>query len=193
MKKHLKSTRQERVQLAITVYQNNVFKLSLWKIARQHDIAKSTLRRRINDAESSKISHQQYQRLIFEVKKTLTDWILLMIFWDWLSQVNQIQFMTMKLLWSSQQNDDLNINWIQRFLQHHTKLTFMFSQALNKERAATHNEELINDWFDLYTKILENYDLQSSDIYNMNEKNFIMRIMSKCRVICFRKQLSIMI
>ncbi len=69
----------------------------------------------------------------------------------------------------------------------------MFSQASNKERAAMHNEELINDWFDLYTKILENYDLQSSDIYNMNEKNFIMRITSKCRVICFRKQLSIMI
>ncbi len=193
MKKHLKSTRQERVQLAITVYQNNVFKLSLWKIARQHDIAKSTLRRCINDAESSKISHQQYQRLIFEVEKTLTDWILLMIFWDWSSQVNQIQFMTMKLLWSSQQNDNLNINWIQRFLQYHMKLTFMFSQASNKKHAATHNKELINDWFDLYTKILENYDLQSSDIYNMNEKNFIIRIMSKCRVICFRKQLSIMI
>jgi len=69
----------------------------------------------------------------------------------------------------------------------------MFSQASNKERAAMYNEELINDWFDLYTKILENYDLQSSDIYNMNEKNFIMRIMSKCRVICFRKQLSIII
>ncbi len=73
MKKHLKSIRQERVQLAITVYQNNVFKLSLRKIARQHDIMKSTLRRHINDAESSKISHQQYQRLIFEVEKTLTD------------------------------------------------------------------------------------------------------------------------
>ncbi len=192
MKKHLKSIRQEHLQLAITVYQNNVFKLSLQKIARQHDIAKSTLRERINDSESSQIFHQQYQWLIFEQEKTLTDWILLMIFWDWLSRVNQIQFMTMKLLWSSQQNDDLNINWIQRFLQRHTKLTFVFSQALNKERAVTHNKELINDWFDLYTQVLEDYDLQSSDIYNMNEKDFVMRIASKCRVICFKEQLSTM-
>ena len=73
MKKYLKPTRQERLQLAITVYQNNVFKLSLRKIARQHDIAKSTLRERINDSESSQISHQQYQRLIFKQEKTLTD------------------------------------------------------------------------------------------------------------------------
>ncbi len=101
--------------------------------------------------------------------------------------------MTMKLFWSNQHNDDLNINWIQKFLQHHMKLTFMFSQASNKEHAVTHNEELINNWFNLYIKILENYDLQSSDIYNMNEKDFIIRIISKCRVICFRKQLSIMI
>ncbi len=61
MKKHLKSIRQEHLQLAITVYQNNVFKLLLQKIARQHDIAKSTLRERINDSESSQIFHQQYQ------------------------------------------------------------------------------------------------------------------------------------
>ncbi len=68
----------------------------------------------------------------------------------------------------------------------------MFSQALNKERAAMHNEELINDWFDLYTQVLENYDLQSSDIYNMNKKSFIMKIMSKCKVIYFKEQLSTM-
>jgi len=72
IEKHLKSIRQERLQLAITVYQNNVFKLSLRKIARQHDIAKSTLRERINGSESSQISHQQYQRFIFEQKKALT-------------------------------------------------------------------------------------------------------------------------
>ncbi len=73
MKEHSKPTRQERLQLAITVCQNNEVKLSLRKIARQHDIAKTTLRSRINDRETSQIAHQQYQRLFFEQEKTLTD------------------------------------------------------------------------------------------------------------------------
>lgn len=69
----------------------------------------------------------------------------------------------------------------------------MFSQALDKERATTHNKELINDWFDLYAQILKDYDLQSSNIYNMNEKNFVMRIADKCKVICSKEQLSTII
>lgn len=187
-----KLSKQDRVQLAMTVYRNNDLKLPVRKIARQHGIAESTLRGRINGAKSYEVSHQQFQRLTFEQEEALADWILLMASWGWPPRVNQIRFMAMELLRSNQQDDDLRVNWIQRFLHRHTKLNSVFSQALNKERAATHNEDLINGWFSLYSKVLEDYDLQPSDIYNMNEKGFAMRIAGKCRVICSREQRVIM-
>lgn len=139
-----KLSKQDRVQLAMTVYRNNDLKLPVRKIARQHGIAESTLRGRINGAKSYEVSHQQFQRLTFEQEEALADWILLMASWGWPPRVNQIRFMAMELLRSNQQDDDLRVNWIQRFLHRHTKLNSVFSQALNKERAATHNEDLIN-------------------------------------------------
>ena len=46
-----------------------------------------------------------------------------------------------------------------------------------------HQHDVIINWFKLYTKILKNYEILSKDTYNMNEKNFVMRLHDKHKII----------
>ena len=90
--------------------------------------------------------------------------------------------MTMKLLFIDQ---ILKVNWIQKFLIRHKKLNFTFSKFQNKERVVI-NEKIINDWFRLYFDILKQHDFYFKDIYNMNEKDFTMKMQNKLKIICFK-------
>ena len=60
----------------------------------------------------------------------------------------------------------------------------MFSQALNKERAIMHDENIIRNWFQLILNTLKKYNIELKDIYNINEKSFALRLLSKYKVIC---------
>ena len=55
-----------------------------------------------------------------------------------------------------------------------------------------HITEKLADWFSLYKKTVKDYKIEKSDIYNMNEKNFVMKIQKKMKVICFRRHRALM-
>ena len=63
---------------------------------------------------------------------------------------------------------------------------------MEKERMAMHTTEKLAGWFSLYKKIVEDYKIEESDIYNMNEKGFAMRIQRKMRVISTKQHRALM-
>ena len=52
--------------------------------------------------------------------------------------------MAMKLLRESGSQEEIGVNWSQKFLQRRSELVSIFSQALDKERAAMHNDQIIS-------------------------------------------------
>ena len=100
--------------------------------------------------------------------------------------------MATELLRESGSQEEIGVNWSQKFLQRRSELISVFSQTLDKERAAMHNDQIISAWFILFEQIRKKHDIQLKDIYNMNEKDFALGLLSKHRVICSKDQLSTM-
>ena len=81
---------EQRIQLAIKVYQNDDWNVSKRKLARQHDIAESTLRDRLKGVKPHQIAHVLQQKLTSEQEDALAHWAILMHSWGWSSRVNQL-------------------------------------------------------------------------------------------------------
>ena len=177
-------SKQERLNLAVIACQNNEKKLSIRKIARQHGLSESTLRGRLNGRQAREIAYIPRQKLSVEQEEALAHWAKLMHSWGWPPRVNQVRLMAMELLRAAGETEELGVNWTQRFLFRHPHLVSVFSQALDKERAAMHDEEVIRNWFQLVSNIMKEYDIELEDTYNMDEKGFALGLLGKHRVIC---------
>ena len=85
----------------------------------------------------------------------------------------------------------LGINWVSKFLSRHSELQSRFSQPLDKDRAATHDSHLLLHWFQLVRSVIQEYDIQKEDTYNMDEKGSALGGTGKARVICFREDIQV--
>lgn len=84
----------------------------------------------------------------------------------------------------------LGRHWIGKFLSRHEELQSRFSQPLDKERAATHKVETIMRWFRLVESVIQKYDIQKEDTYNIDEKGNALGNAGKSRIICSKYDLS---
>jgi len=88
----------------------------------------------------------------------------------------------------NKKNDDksVEINWSQKFLKHHSQIKTAYVSSLDKERAMTQNYDILADWFNLFQSLKEEHEIKIENIYNMNEKKFMQRIIAKLQVMIFK-------
>ena len=67
-------------------------------------------------------------------------------------------------------------------MKRHSSIKTAYISSLNKERVMTQNSAIFMNWFQLFLSLKMKYDIQNSDIYNMNEKGFMMKVIAKLRV-----------
>jgi hypothetical protein len=61
-------------------------------------------------------------------------------------------------------------SWPQRFMDHHSDLKTQYTQSLKKCHANNVNPATINKFFDIFEEVVSEYNINESDIYNMDEK-----------------------
>ena len=59
-----------------------------------------------------------------------------------------------------------------------------FTQRLDQQRAAASNLKILEQYFNIFKKVIKDYKLQTEHIYNIDEKGFLMGLASKVKVIC---------
>ena len=69
------------------------------------------------------------------------------------------------------------------------KLQSRFSQLLNKDRTVIHNPEKLLRWFQLIKSIIQKYDIQQKNTYNIDKKEFALDIANRVKVIGSRDNL----
>ena len=163
------------------------------KIAREHGIPFTSLQTRTGPKDStgcqSKNEHdEKRQRLLPEAEDALIDWILQMQAWGWPPRCLQLRLMAIELLCLKGDTAPLGVNWNQKFLRRHPNLATRFTQSLDKERAMMHDTEKIEAWFELFARVMIEYDIQLEDLYNMDEKGFAMGILGSLQVICSKHE-----
>ena len=100
--------------------------------------------------------------------------------------MKQVHSIVTELLIKKKNNKSVEINWFQKFLKHHLQIKTAYVSSLDKECAMTQNHDILADWFNLFQSLKEEYEIKIEDIYNMNEKKFMQKIIAKLRVMIFK-------
>lgn len=76
-------------------------------------------------------------------------------------------------------NVDLGRHWIDRFLARHSEYRAKFPRHLDQERHFNSDRDVFEKWFELFDKTCLKYSIANGDIYNMDEKGYMMGVSGK--------------
>ena len=74
-----------------------------------------------------------------------------------------------------------------RFLNRHPQLSSKFSTQVKKQRILVGNSNAIQASFRKLATVLKYRQIKPSNLYNMDEKGFLMGIASHVKVICIKE------
>ncbi len=172
-----------RIEQAYDRWKEKGGKESRRKIALQYGIVRTTLDGRINGAKAKKEFDISRQKLTPEEEQVIVKWIIQFQSWGWPARVEHTHRMAEELLQKKMDPAPLDVNWVQELIARHPDLKTAFIPTLDKERAAAENADALQQWFNLYKRIREDYDIEDDDVYNMDEKGFMQGVLSKMKVI----------
>lgn len=79
-------------------------------------------------------------------------------------------------------------NWYKKFLARHEDLKVMHSRYLDHSRAQNNNPTLIKECLNLYHTTCDQYNIKTENKYNMDEKGFLLGLVTSTKVIVTRKE-----
>lgn len=74
-------------------------------------------------------------------------------------------------------------NWTSRFLERHPEYHKRVSKPLDIERSAAHDVEILEQWFALFKRTMEEYGIQLSDVWNFDETGYNIGMAGETQVI----------
>ncbi len=81
-------------------------------------------------------------------------------------------------------------NWVQRFINCHELIKLKYNQKYNYQQAKCEDSKLIWAWFWHVRDTIAEYDIHEDNIYNFDETDFQMNIISTAKVITESDQVS---
>src|SRR5437879_3357748 len=79
-------------------------------------------------------------------------------------------------------------HWLSRFLDRNPSITVKYSCRLKRQRAQVNNPWVIKDFFVKLTCLVRTHALKASQVFNMDEKGFLLGQAAKARVLCRRER-----
>lgn len=79
------------------------------------------------------------------------------------------------LLQAKSDYKELEVNWISGFLACHHTLKSKYSQYLGQKHFLAQNQDIIQEWFNLYQSIKAKYGILDKNMYNIDDNSYIAR------------------
>ena len=98
-------------------------------------------------------------------------------------RLDQLRGMVLELLRAKHMEEKLGEHWVERFLIRHPDLKTKFVTGRDKDRVLAQDPTKITHWFTLYDTTVTDYEIENDDIYNMDEKGLLLRVIGKVKVI----------
>ena len=83
---------------------------------------------------------------------------------------------------SEEKGPPLGSTWLRGFLNRHPELSSKFASGLNCQRALSSKPESIKDYFQKLQMLLWKHNFLPHNIYNMDEKGFLLGISNQAKV-----------
>jgi hypothetical protein len=101
--------------------------------------------------------------------------------------VSQLQKIAIELLRARRKTGNLYKNWTQGFLCCYPDLKARFVLFFDKDCILAEDPEQIQQYFDLFCIIKAKYNIYNNNIYNIDKKGVIIKVLTKFCIICSRK------
>lgn len=186
--------REDRIHRAL-VKKAEIPKVPWSVLSLEFGIPASTLNDRFNGRKNRQEAHQSQQKLSPVIEKSLKKWIQDMDDAGFPPRVDLLRGMASALAQNIAEEDKLDLtaaiigrNWVSRFLDRHPDLASKYSTQLDRQRQNASNPVTLRDYFNKHSRLVRRLIplglRPSDDIYNFDEKGFILGYSAKAKVIC---------
>jgi len=190
VKKRDTTGREARINAAIRALKEGRQE-SIGAAAEAFDIPKSTLYYRYTGERTSRHLAQVDNQLISDLEeKAIVAWCKEQDNCGFPPRLDMVKSMAL-FLYKKRTGDkgkSLGKNWITRFLDRHPDMATKFSTKLDRQRAHASCPRLLRDYFSKLSRIIHQHNLKGFQIFNMDEKGFLMGIAARAKVICHRRR-----
>ena len=148
-----------------------------------------TLYRRVAGTHASRsASHQDQQRLTPAEERAIVKWCHDQDDRGFPPHLDMVKDMALHLEEhrTGQQPTPIGKHWISRFLNRNHDLASKLSTQLERQRAYSNDPRLLQDYFNKLCRLIRLHGLQAFQIFNMDEKGFLMGLVAKAKVPCRR-------
>lgn len=164
---------------------------SIAKCAKDFGVAASTMKDRLKGKMSKSKAHILQQKLSEVEEECLMKWIERLAKWGFPAPVYKAVEMAEWILNSRNGEEEtkpvrkqkLGVHWFDRFKSRHPHLETFYSQSMDAVRATHNNVEIIHHFFALYKETLEKYKIKKQNIWNMDEKGYMIGMPKKHKVV----------
>jgi len=156
------------------------------------NLPKTTLAYRISGQRVSRQKAHVDQQLLIEVEeRALVRWMKRLDDWGFPPWLDMVKEMARMLVGKKEEglismeggSIDLEKNWLSRFLERHKDIASRYSSNLERQRAYANDPKTINNYFRKYNRIHIQHAIEPKDIYNLDEKGFMMGMSAKTKVV----------
>jgi len=186
--KNSEPTYEERLQGAIRAIKSGE-EPNVPAASEAFDVKRRTLYRRLAGTTVDRATaHEEQQRLTLPEEKAIVKWCFTQDDLGFPPRLDMVKDMAIKLESKRTGKTPLALgkNWISRFLKRHPDLALKLSTRLERQRAYANDPEVLRDYFAKLGRIIREHRLQDFQIYNMDEKGFVMGLASRAKVLCRR-------
>lgn len=179
---------EERIQKAIRAIRVGE-ELNVPAASEVFEVNRRTLYRRLGGTTLSRVeAHEVHQRLTPAEENAIVKWCFSQDDIGFPPRLDMVKDMALHLEKKriGVQPPPLGKNWVSRFLKRHPPLALKLSTQLERQRAYANDPDILRGYFVKLGGLIRQYGLRPVQIFNMDEKGFMMGLAAKAKVLCRR-------
>ena len=163
---------------------------SFQDLAIEFGVPRSTLNDRVRGGKSRRKAHEEEQTLPPAIEDALAKWAQKMDDHGFPPRLDIFKAMAQELAVQNteQTGDPIRANigqgWLSSFLNRQPKVSSKFGSNLDRQRALAGSPGPITDFFHKLKKVLKEYNFLPENVYNMDEKGFILGVSNRSKFVC---------
>lgn len=164
----------ERLAKALTAVREK--ELSIRQAAIAYDVNRQTIRHRMLGKRSLHDLHENQQLLTPAEETALLGFVDQFVALGFPPRKTMLEEKALLMLRDRGIERPLGVNWAHKFLQRHPDYASKFPRHLDQERYWNTDATVFIKWFELYDRTCLKYGIANGDIYNMDEKGYLMGV-----------------
>jgi hypothetical protein len=175
------SSKESRMILALEAMKNNPY-LTIRAAAKLYEVPRTTLQTRCAGVQSRRDIPANSTKLTLIEETVLLETILDLDTRGFQARLADVVAMADRLR-IDRHASRVGTRWAERFVKRHPELTTRFRRRIDYQRAQYEDPTVVNAWFQLVRNVVVKYGICDEDIYNFDETEFLMGILSSVKVV----------